>query len=94
MNALSDFTRNVLLSQLHPSLLADLERVLQPIDLPNGALLHAPYAPITHAYFPLSGISSVIARSATDIQSEVGIIGREGFTGTALALSTETSPWK
>lgn len=89
---LAEITRNILLSQLHPALLSDVAPLLQPVDLLNGDLLHSPDAPITHAYFPLSGIASVIARSATNIQSEVGIIGREGFTGTALALAAETSP--
>lgn len=89
---LAEITRNILLSQLRPAFLADMASVLEPVDLLNGDILHTPNMPITHVYFPLSGISSVIARSATNIQSEVGIIGREGFTGTSLALAAETSP--
>ena len=43
--------------------------------------------PIQHAYFPSTGILSVVARSGND-KIEVGLLGREGMTGLSVLLQT------
>jgi CRP-like cAMP-binding protein len=47
--------------------------------------------PITHIYFPESGIISVVANAAQK-EIEVGLIGLEGMSGTAVLLGDQRSP--
>jgi hypothetical protein len=54
-------------------------------------MLEYPNQPITHIFFPVSGIASIVAHSP-ESQLEVGIIGREGMTGASVILGAESSP--
>lgn len=47
-----------------------------------------------YAYFPLSGIFSVIAVTATGVRIEAGLIGREGFVGSSIALYADRAPYE
>jgi CRP-like cAMP-binding protein len=61
----------------------------------NLVLLHVLEEPgqrIKHVYFIDAGIASVVAHSAEDRQIEIGLIGREGVTGTAVILGNSQSP--
>jgi CRP-like cAMP-binding protein len=78
--------RNRLLSLLGPADLAAISpflesvplRVRQDLELPNGEL--------GYAYFPEDGIISVVARMPGGGDIEVGIVGRDGMTGSAALL--------
>lgn len=79
--------KNRLLSRLSRSqtpVLSALER----IRLERGQELERPGDPIPYVYFPETGLASVIATS--DMRKiEVGMIGFEGMTGTALVLDAD-----
>lgn len=47
-----------------------------------------------YAYFPTSGIVSVIAVTASGARGETGIIGREGFVGSAVILFADSAPFE
>lgn len=64
---------------------------LEPVELELRRPIEQPNTPITHVYFPESGIISVVA-SAGGQQIEVGLIGREGMSGTAVLLGDHRSP--
>src|SRR5215210_1817226 len=53
-----------------------------------------PFQPEEFAYFPLSGIFSVIAVTATGVRIEAGLIGREGFVGSSIALYADRAPYE
>ncbi len=55
-------------------------------------LLYEADAPITHVYFPLSGVMSLIVAMSDGPQVEVCTIGNEGMVGTPLFLGTDKSP--
>ena len=70
-----------------------LEPHLQPIQLPLRHDMERPNRPIDAVYFMEAGIASVVAVQANAIQVEVGLIGPEGMTGTAVVLGGKQSPY-
>jgi CRP-like cAMP-binding protein len=76
------------LGSLAPRDRARLERHLEPIDLKAGRPIETVEQPISHVYFPLSGLVSIVAH-AGEYDLEVGIIGRDGMTGTTIVLGSE-----
>src|SRR5258708_25328577 len=56
------------------------------VDLPVGAILISSRGPIEHAYFPLRGMISLVKSLQDGSMVEVGLVGKEGFTGVPLGL--------
>jgi len=83
---------NWLLARLAPKDLAILRPHLAPVELPLRTQLEKPGRTIEYAYFPDSGIASVVATQSSDIGVEVGLIGREGMTGLAILLGDRQTP--
>jgi CRP-like cAMP-binding protein len=73
--------RNAVLAQLPEAEYAALVKFLVPVDLPLGKELSAPNEPIEYVYFLNSGLISTDAMTSRGEQVEVGVIGREGFSG-------------
>lgn len=73
--------RNIVLAQLPENEFAMLEKHLAPVALPLGMKLSQPGAPIEFVYFPNSGLISTDAMTQGGDQVEVGVAGREGFSG-------------
>jgi CRP-like cAMP-binding protein len=68
-----------------------LKADLEPVVLQLRQSIEAPGAPITHVFFPESGVISVVA-TAGNQRIEAGIIGREGVSGAALIQGADRSP--
>jgi CRP-like cAMP-binding protein len=64
----------------------------EPIQLVLAEVLCEPGKPTEHAYFPIDGFISLVARTDSHPGLEVGMIGREGMLGTQLALGVATVP--
>jgi len=77
---------NVILSQLPAEEYAVLAKHLVPVELPLEKHLSEPNQPIEYIYFVNSGLISTDAISLKGEQVEVGVIGREGFSGLAALL--------
>lgn len=73
--------RNLILAQLPQEEYALVARHLTPVELPLGKRLSEPNLPIEYIYFPNTGLISTDAVSLSGEQVEVGVIGREGFSG-------------
>jgi CRP-like cAMP-binding protein len=84
---------NNLLSSLSADDLAIISPHLVPVSLPVRKSLERPNRRITTAYFPRSGIASVVATIYEGKQAEVGLIGREGMTGQSLVLGNDRTPY-
>jgi CRP-like cAMP-binding protein len=69
------------------ALLARLEAVPLPVEMP----IYEPDVPITHVYFPTSGMISMVSTMDNDTV-EVGTIGREGMAGLPILLYAESMP--
>lgn len=76
------------LSKADRALLAPL---LHVVNLELGQPIEEANKRIEHAYFPDSGIISVVVKSGED-QIEVGLIGREGVSAPAIVLGNDRSP--
>ncbi len=63
-----------------------ISRFLVPVDLPLGMRLSEPNQPIENLYFPASGLISVDALTERGESVEVGVMGREGFSGVSALL--------
>jgi len=73
--------RNLILSQLPADEYAALAKHLVPVELPLERRLSEPNQPIEFLYFLDAGLISTDAVTAKGEQVEVGVIGREGFSG-------------
>jgi CRP-like cAMP-binding protein len=77
---------NLLLSALNRDDYALLRPHLAEIRLKQKAVLQEANSPITHAYFPLDGMISLLATFETGEEIEIAAIGREGAVGTRPGL--------
>jgi len=84
-------SRNRLLGAL---VAEDLDRILpslESVPLVDGMPIYEPNKPISHVYFPISGVVSLVSEMREGTV-EVGAIGREGMTGLPLVLHASTMP--
>jgi len=84
--------RNQLLSRLPQAQLALLSPHLEWLDMPLGTPMERPREPISHIYFPESGMGSVVAVGNRGERIEVGVFGREGMSGTMVVMGSDRSP--
>jgi CRP-like cAMP-binding protein len=61
------------------------------ISLDIKTVLYKENGPITHVYFPLGGMVSLVLNTQDGQTIEVGTIGNEGMVGTPLVLGSEKS---
>ena len=80
--ALPELERSALLAQV------------QPVELSFGQVLYEPYETITHAYFPLDTIVSLLSETIGGLAVEVGIIGQEGMMGATALLEKDNVPYR
>jgi CRP-like cAMP-binding protein len=82
---------NALLRLLDEADLRGLVPHLERVPLPLEQVLYEEGKPMLHAWFPGSGVLSVLGAGA-QTHLEVGTIGAEGVLGVPLSLGAETSP--
>lgn len=82
--------QNRLLSGLPPADFALLQPDLQPTPLRLREVLVEPGERIERVYFPESGLISVV--SLGEVETEVGIVGREGLAGISVLLGVDRAP--
>jgi CRP-like cAMP-binding protein len=65
---------------------------LEPVNLPLRRDMEKPDKRIEDIFFIETGIASVVAMQANGTAVEIGIVGYEGMSGTAVVLGTDRSP--
>lgn len=65
---------------------------LAPVTLDFGEVLYEPGARMQEVYFPGACLVSLLTVVENHLALEVGMVGREGMVGIALALGVEESP--
>jgi CRP-like cAMP-binding protein len=85
--------RNNLLRLLSPKTFSVLSEHLEFLELPRGFELSEPHEEADYAYFPETGIASIVARSPLGQHAEIGIFGRDGMTPAAVVLDAGTDPF-
>lgn len=87
-----DTSKNSLIDSLPRRDRRDLLSVCKPVELTLAAVLAEPDLPMQHAYFPIEGFISLVARIDGSPGVEVGMIGSEGMLGAHFALGVSVSP--
>lgn len=81
---------NQLIAALPEKESQQLQQLSEPVDLIFGTRLCEVQTPIQYAYFPLSGMISLVAASSDHQPLGVAMIGNEGVLGASLALGVNT----
>lgn len=81
---------NALLAALPPADRARLSKILTPVAIAADDVLYEAGA-LTHVYFPLDCLVSLVAPLTGHPPVEVALVGREGMLGTPLALGSRVS---
>ena len=84
--------RNALIAALGKTERAALARYCERVGLERGKLLYESGAPIEYCYFPEDGVGSVVTLHDGAPITEIGIFGRDGFSGSAVLLGASSSP--
>lgn len=84
--------KNKILASLPKTEISRLSTHLSPVELPSGKSLMDPGQEITHAYFPETGLASVVVAMADGSMVETGITGNDGLVGFPVLLGTKTTP--
>src|SRR4051794_657601 len=85
--------RNQILTALPAGDFAALQSHLEPVELEMRQSLIEPDQPIEHVYFPDSGYASIVT-GTNGAKVEIGMIGREGVVGVAIALGVRQTPFE
>jgi CRP-like cAMP-binding protein len=66
--------------------------LLEPVDMPLGAVLYESGAPMSHVYFPADAIVSLLYVLEDGASAEIAVVGHEGIVGVSLFMGGETTP--
>jgi CRP-like cAMP-binding protein len=69
-----------------------LQRCGEQVLLQHGTVLCEPGATISHVYFPLDCIITLLAGVAGKVELEAGLVGDEGAVGLTLLLGVKVAP--
>jgi CRP-like cAMP-binding protein len=78
--------QNGLLAALPAGVYDELVAHLEPVPLTAHTVLYQPGQPVTHLYFPVSGVVCLLTVLSVGRAVEVGLVGREGAVGLAACL--------
>ena len=84
--------QNILLASLPRKEYLKLLPDLLPVTLAFGDVLYEPGTPMKEVYFPNASLVSLLTIVEGHLAIEVGLVGREGMVGIALALGVDVSP--
>jgi CRP-like cAMP-binding protein len=87
-----DLQRNRLLALLPSSEAAQVGAHLEAVTLSRGEQLAQAGEPLSHVYFPITCLISLVVPLPGGRFTEVGIMGREGFAGLPVILEADPAP--
>jgi CRP-like cAMP-binding protein len=87
-----DPRRNQLLAALPDAEWARWAPMLEPVDLPLGKVLYESGGQLSHVYFPISAIVSLLYVLEDGASAEIAVVGKEGLVGVSLFMGGGTTP--
>ncbi len=69
-----------------------LSPLLEAVDLPLGRVLYESGSKMSHVYFPIDAIVSLLYVLEDGSSAEIAVVGREGLVGIALFMGGDTTP--
>ncbi|ASK20374.1 Crp/Fnr family transcriptional regulator [Vreelandella alkaliphila] len=88
----NNFKQNALLGLLPQNDLTNLLPHLEKVTLTLGQSLSEPGQQMSHVYFPLDSIVSLLCVMENGASTEIAIVGYEGIVGVSLFMGGETTP--
>ena len=88
---LTDPRQNQLLAVLPPEVWERWLPLLDPVDLPLGAVLYEPGVLMTHVYFPVDAIVSLLYVMKDGASAEIAVVGNEGVVGVSVFMGGDTT---
>ena len=92
MSAPGDPRRNQLLAALPAPEWERWSPLLEPVELPLGRVLYESGRTLTHVYFPIDSIVSLLYVMENGASAEIAVVGNEGLVGVSLFMGGETTP--
>ena len=65
---------------------------LERVEMPLGQVLYEAGATLTHVYFPITSIVSLLYVMENGASAEIAVVGNEGLVGISLFMGGETTP--
>ena len=65
---------------------------LERVEMPLGQVLYESGTTLSHVYFPLTAIVSLLYVMENGASAEVSVVGNEGFVGMALLMGGDSTP--
>ena len=87
-----DFKRNQLLAAVPETELAALASHLELVDMPLGLVIYESGRTLSHAYFPLTSIVSLLYVMENGASAEIAVVGNEGIVGVSLFMGGQSTP--
>lgn len=92
MGTTPDQSANSLLAAFPPPEWLRIAPLLEEVDLPLGLVLHESGGKLSHVYFPINAIVSMLYVLEDGSSAEIAVVGHEGVIGIALFMGGETTP--
>ncbi|MBS9404819.1 Crp/Fnr family transcriptional regulator [Halomonas sp. TRM85114] len=87
-----DFQKNSLLGSLEEDELSRILPDLEKVNLTLGEALSESGGVMSHVYFPLDSIVSLLCVMEDGASTEIAVVGHEGVVGVSLFMGGETTP--
>ena len=88
----ADPLRNELLAALAPDDWQRLQPLLEWIDMPLGQVMYESGRTISHVYFPVTSIVSLLYVMENGASAEIAVVGHEGVVGISLFMGGGSTP--
>jgi CRP-like cAMP-binding protein len=92
MTTTIDPRQNHLLAALPATEWKRWEPLLELVDMPLGQVLYESGLTLSHVYFPLNSIVSLLYVMENGSSAEIAVVGNEGLVGVSLFMGGETTP--
>ena len=66
--------------------------LIEPVEMPLGAVLYKPAVTLSHVYFPATSIVSLLYVLENGASAEIAVVGNEGVVGVSLFMGGESTP--
>lgn len=83
---------NGLLAALPPEKLDHWRGHLELIEMPLGKVLYEPGDRLSHVYFPIDSIVSLLYVMEDGASAEIAVVGKEGIVGISLFMGGDSTP--
>jgi CRP-like cAMP-binding protein len=88
----NDFRKNQLLASLPEAQWQHWAPLIESVDMPLGHVLYESGIALSHVYFPITSIVSLLYVMENGASAEIAVVGREGLVGVSLFMGGGSTP--